>query len=96
MAKTEHFIEVEGLFNVCRTTNRPTVGETVCAEDGEFMLAARYWDGGLRLVIGAQTLELSVSSGRPDPDAALRGGVIELSPTRRYGINSRSVTRAIP
>ena len=32
------------------------------AEDGEFMLAARYWDGGLRLVLGAQTLELSVRS----------------------------------
>ena len=29
MAKTEHFIELEGLFNVCRTTNRPAVGETV-------------------------------------------------------------------
>ena len=49
-----------------------------CAEDGEFMLAARYWDGGLRLVIGAQTLELSVRSGMPSPGADLSGGVIEL------------------
>ena len=50
-----------------------------CAEDGEFMLAARYWDGGLRLVIGTQTLELSVRSGVPEPDADLSGGVIELA-----------------
>ncbi len=50
-----------------------------CAEDGEFMLAARYWDGGLRLVIGEQPLELSVRSGNPDPHANLRGGVIEFA-----------------
>ena len=43
------------------------------------MLAARYWDGGLRLVIGTQTLELSVRSGVPEPDADLSGGVIELA-----------------
>ena len=63
------------------SVERPTTQQWAksCAEDGEFMLAARYWDGGLRLVIGAQTLELSVRSGAPDPDADLSGGVIELS-----------------
>lgn len=60
---------------------RPTTQQWAksCAEDGEFMLAARYWDGGLRLVIGAQTLELSVRSGVPEPDEDLSGGVIELA-----------------
>ena len=63
------------------SVERPTAQQWAksCAEDGEFMLAARYWDGGLRLVIGAQTLELSVRSGAPDPEADLSGGVIELS-----------------
>lgn len=50
-----------------------------CVEDGEFMLAARYWDGGLRLVIGTQNLELAVRSGNPDAGSGLSGGVIELS-----------------
>ena len=63
------------------SVERPTTQQWAksCAEDGEFMLAARYWDGGLRLVIGAQTLELSVRSGVPEPDADLSGGVIELA-----------------
>ena len=50
-----------------------------CVEDGEFMLAARYWDGGLRLVIGTQNLELGVRAGNPDASSGLSGGVIELS-----------------
>jgi pimeloyl-ACP methyl ester carboxylesterase len=63
------------------SVERPTTQQWAksCAEDGEFMLAARYWDGGLRLVIGAQTLELSVRSGVPEPHADLSGGVIELA-----------------
>ena len=63
------------------SVERPTTQQWAknCAEDGEFMLAARFWDGGLRLVIGAQPLELSVRSGTPDPDADLTGGVIEFS-----------------
>ena len=63
------------------SVERPTAQQWAqsCAEDGEFMLAARYWDGGLRLVIGAQTLELSVRSGVPEADADLSGGVIELA-----------------
>ena len=63
------------------SVERPTKQQWAksCAEDGEFMLAARYWDGGLRLVIGAQTLELSVRSGVPEADADLSGGVIELA-----------------
>lgn len=62
------------------SVERPTAQQWAkrCAEDGEFMLAARYWEGGLRLVMGAQTLELSVKSGTPDADADLSGGVIEL------------------
>ncbi len=50
-----------------------------CTEDGEFMLAARYWDGGLRLVIGAQNLDLSVRSGTPDVNSTLSDGIIELT-----------------
>jgi pimeloyl-ACP methyl ester carboxylesterase len=63
------------------TAELPTAKQwaKICAEDGEFMLAARYWDGGLRLVIGEQPLALSVRSGNPDPNANLRGGVIEFA-----------------
>ena len=40
------------------SVERPTTQQWAksCAEDGEFMLAARYWDGGLRLVMTDPTL----------------------------------------
>ena len=56
-----------------------TSGQKAVPRTANSSLAARYWDGGLRLVIGAQTLELSVRSGVPEPDADLSGGVIELA-----------------
>jgi len=36
-----------------------------CAEDTEFMQAARHWTGGLRLVIGDELLTLGVKDGQP-------------------------------
>jgi pimeloyl-ACP methyl ester carboxylesterase len=34
-----------------------------CENDGEFMMAARHWDGGLRLDIGGDPLELFLNDG---------------------------------
>ncbi len=42
-----------------------------CASDGEFMLAARHWNGGLKLAMGDGSLSLAVQDGRP---AAGNGG----------------------
>ena len=36
-----------------------------CAADGELLLAARYWNGGLRLFIGDAALELTIENGMP-------------------------------
>ncbi len=36
-----------------------------CRADGEFMLAARHWTGGLKLEIGEQVLLLSMDDGHP-------------------------------
>ncbi len=52
-----------------------------CAEDGEFQLAARHWNGGLKLGIGEQTLSLRLTNGAASDGAsqALDGqGVIEI------------------
>ena len=50
-----------------------------CLNDGEFMLAARYWNGGLTLNIGDEALSLPVNNGKPDSTVPMTGGVIELS-----------------
>ena len=34
-----------------------------CNADGEFSIAARYWQGGLKLIVGEQTIELALNSG---------------------------------
>jgi len=41
-----------------------------CASDGEFMLAARNWNGGITLSVGDTQLEVSVSDGQPGNSAA--------------------------
>ena len=58
----------------------PTTEQWVqrCTNDGEFMLAARYWNGGLTLVIGEQEHTLPVSAGKPDANASPQDGVIKL------------------
>lgn len=38
-----------------------------CRTDGEFLLAARHWTGGLALEIGDRTLGLTLTDGRPAP-----------------------------
>ena len=40
-----------------------------CAEDVEFMQAARHWTGGLRLGIGEQVLTMAVNDGQPSEPA---------------------------
>lgn len=50
-----------------------------CLNDGEFMLAARFWNGGLTLNIGDEALSLPVNNGKPDSTVPMTGGVIELS-----------------
>ena len=40
-----------------------------CEQDGEFMLAARHWNGGLTLNIGDQSLTLPVKAGQPSASA---------------------------
>ena len=49
-----------------------------CADDGEFMLAARYWNGGITLVVGDEEHTLPVSAGRPDANASHSDGIIKL------------------
>ncbi|HEY5647850.1 MAG TPA: alpha/beta hydrolase [Pseudomonadales bacterium] len=49
-----------------------------CRADGEFALAARHWNGGIRLVIGATELALKVVEGEVAPGNA-DAGVIEYS-----------------
>lgn len=39
-----------------------------CAADGEFMLAARHWNGGVSLTIGDSVLTVSVAHGQPGDD----------------------------
>ena len=34
-----------------------------CNADGEFSIAARYWQGGLKLRVGGQILALTLNSG---------------------------------
>jgi pimeloyl-ACP methyl ester carboxylesterase len=53
----------------------------LCAADGEFKIAARFWTGGLRLEIGARAVGLTVESGVPSAGAPAGGapGVIALS-----------------
>jgi len=49
-----------------------------CAADGEFLLAARHWTGGLRLRIGDEALELTIQDGAVDTtsSAPVRGWVV--------------------
>lgn len=51
-----------------------------CAADGEFNLAARHWNGGLRLGIGDKNLALKVSDCTPTPGSDEdRDGVVTYS-----------------
>ena len=34
-----------------------------CAADGEFQQAARHWNGGIRLEVGGETLEIALDDG---------------------------------
>lgn len=49
-----------------------------CAGDGEFLLAARHWNGGLRLRVGASTLDLRLENGVVSAGVADEG-LIEFS-----------------
>jgi pimeloyl-ACP methyl ester carboxylesterase len=51
-----------------------------CAADGQFLLASRYWNGGLRLEMGDRSIGLRMTAGSPlaaDPGAT--PGVVGLS-----------------
>ncbi|MET0780458.1 MAG: alpha/beta hydrolase [Microbacterium sp.] len=51
----------------------------VCAADGEFLLAARHWTGGLRFVAGDDVIGLTIKDGTPLAGSPRRGErVIEL------------------
>ena len=39
----------------------------LCAADGEFMLAARYWNGGFRFVMGGHDAAVRMQAGKPEP-----------------------------
>ena len=47
-----------------------------CASDGEFMLAARHWDGGVQLKIGDEILGMAVLDGQPSAGPAEGPGTI--------------------
>ncbi len=51
-----------------------------CRTDGEFQLSSRYWNGGLRLSIGRETVALTLADGAVSPvDPGDAPGVIALS-----------------
>ena len=50
-----------------------------CEQDGEFMLAARHWNGGLQIVAGTTPLRLPVVDGRPVATDEDTGRLIEFS-----------------
>lgn len=51
-----------------------------CADDGEFVLAARHWTGGLKLTIGESELYLALENGAVSADATPgHDGLIEFS-----------------
>jgi pimeloyl-ACP methyl ester carboxylesterase len=45
-----------------------------CASDGEFMLLARHWTGGLTLDLGGEVTYLAMSDGTPTEAVAASGG----------------------
>jgi hypothetical protein len=51
----------------------------LCAGDGEFIMLARYWNGGLRLGIGETALALKLEDGRPSAGAREGAGCFSLS-----------------
>ena len=50
-----------------------------CYEDGEFRLAARHWNGGIRLAIGSTVLELLLENGAPATANVNPSGVLEIA-----------------
>jgi pimeloyl-ACP methyl ester carboxylesterase len=53
---------------------------SACNADGEFRLAARFWNGGLRLVAGEQLVELDLDNGAVKAQLAEgKNGIIELA-----------------
>ena len=46
-----------------------------CQNDGEFCLAARYWNGGINLEIGDQRISIQVSEGSVADGEALQGAL---------------------
>ena len=50
-----------------------------CRGDGEFVLAARHWSGGLKLNIDEQVLQISVADGEPVSGDADSDGLITFS-----------------
>ena len=51
----------------------------LCAGDSEFMMLARYWNGGLRLGLGEHTLCLNLNAGRPAAGDGQGTGWLSLS-----------------
>lgn len=50
-----------------------------CQQDGEFMLAARHWNGGLRLRIGDAVLAVALDDGKPSDTELPASNLIEFS-----------------
>lgn len=51
------------------------------SRDGEFLLAARYWTGGVKFHSQGETLSIAMTDGRPSAGFASTGDVIELRGT---------------
>lgn len=65
-----------------------------CSADGEFRLAARYWDGGLRLRIGAREVAVTVTAGQIDVgDPGSGPGVLGLAADEAVWVE---LVRAVP
>lgn len=50
-----------------------------CQNDGEFLLAARHWNGGLRFKIGDKSIEVLLNDGQPASAAGDPASVLGLS-----------------
>ena len=52
---------------------------TLCLNDGEFMLAARHWNGGVSISIDDRVLSFGLDAGQPMAETGHLSGVIEFS-----------------
>ena len=51
----------------------------LCRDDGEFMLAARHWNGGISISVGERELSFGISAGQPESAVEHPAGLISFT-----------------